>query len=114
MRPAEQAELRNDIAETSYLGEVPPPWRRSLGPEREQLMQLHALGISEREAVEYARMLSRDEELCRLESSGTGEHAREEGVFEVEESSGSQSGSDQSSLSSSSVRQYSPPPFRPS
>jgi len=108
-----QAELRNDIAETCYLGEVPSPWQRSLGPEREQLMQLHALGLSERGAVEYTLMLSRDEELRRLESS-TGEHVREEGVFEAEESLGSQSGSDQSSSSSSSVRQYSPPPLRPS
>ncbi|KAH9964874.1 hypothetical protein BC827DRAFT_1185706 [Russula dissimulans] len=98
-----QAELRNAIAETSYLGEVSSPSRRSLGPEREQLMQLHALGLSEREAVEYTLMLSRDEELCRLER-----------VFETEESSGSQSGSDQSSLSSSSVRQYSSPLLRPS
>jgi len=108
-----QAELRNAIAETSYLGEVSSPWRRPLGPEREQLMQLHALGLSEREAVEYTLMLSRDEELRRLKSS-TGEHVREEGVFETEESSGSQSGSDQSSLSSSSVWQYSPPLLRPS
>ena len=58
-------------------------------------------------------MLSRDEELQRLRNS-TSEHVGEEGIFDVDESSNSQSGSDQSTLSSSSVRQYSPPPLRPS
>lgn len=55
-------------------------------------------------------MLSRDEELQRR----TSEHVREGGIFDADDSSNSQSGSDQSTLSSSSVRQYSPPPLRPS
>ncbi|KAI9509900.1 hypothetical protein F5148DRAFT_977577 [Russula earlei] len=105
-----QAQLRNDIAEASDLVEG-TPLQCSLGAEREQLMQLHALGLSEREAVEYALMLSRDEELARL-GSGGGEHVRQEGVFDAEESSRSQSESSPSSPSSSSIRQYSPPPLR--
>jgi hypothetical protein len=58
-------------------------------------------------------MLSRDEELQKLQKSNN-EHVHEEGVFDADESSNSQSGSDQSTLSSSSVRQYSPPPLRSS
>jgi len=74
-------------------------------------MQLYTLGLSEQEAVEYTLMLSRDEELLRLQS-GTSERA-DEGIFDTDESSRGQSRSDQSSLSSSSPRQYSPP-LRPS
>lgn len=58
-------------------------------------------------------MLSRDEELQKLQKSNN-EHVHEEGIFDADESSNSQSGSDQSTLSSSSVRQYSPPPLRSS
>jgi hypothetical protein len=87
--------------------------KRSYGPEREQLMQLHNLGLTELEAVEYTLMLSRDEELQELQKSNN-EHVHEEGIFDADESSNSQSGSDQSTLSSYSVRQYSPPPLRSS
>ena len=107
---AEQIELANDIAN---LAEEPSFLKRSFGPEREQLMQLHNLGLTELEAVEYTLMLSRDEELKKLQKSNN-EHVHEEGMFDADESSNSQSGSDQSTLSSSSVHQYSPPPLRPS
>jgi hypothetical protein len=111
---AEQVELGNDIAEAAYLAGEFSPLKRSIGPKREQLMQLHTLGLTELEAVEYALMLSRDEELLRLQNS-TSEHVPEEGIFDTDDNSNSQSGSDQSTLSSSSsIRQYSPPPLRPS
>ena len=111
---AEQVELGNDIAEAAYPAGEFSPLRRSIGPKREQLMQLHTLGLTELEAVEYALMLSRDEELQRLQNSTSG-HVPEEGIFDTDDNSNSQSGSDQSTLSSSSsIRQYSPPPLRPS
>jgi hypothetical protein len=100
----------NDIAD---LTEEPSFLKRSFGPEREQLMQLHNLGLTELEAVEYTLMLSRDEELQKLQKNND-EHVHEEGIFDADESSNSQSGSDQSTLSSYSVPQYSPPPLRPS
>jgi len=78
-------------------------------PALEQLMKLHTLGLSEQEAVEYTLMLSRDEELLRLQGS-IGEHV-DEGIFDIDENSRGQASSDQSSLSSSSLRQYSPPPL---
>lgn len=109
-RLAEQIELGNDIAD---LAEEPSFLNRSFGPEREQLMQLHNLGLTELEAVEYTLMLSRDEESRKLQKSNNG-HVHEEGIFDADESSNSQSGSDQSTLSSSSVRQYSPPPLHSS
>ena len=105
--------MGNDMAETAYLAEQPIHLQSSLGPKREQMMQLQTLGLTELEAVEYTLMLSRDEELQRLQNS-TSEHVDEEGIFDADESSNSLSGSDQSTLSSSSVRQYSPPPLRPS
>jgi hypothetical protein len=107
---AEQIELGNDIAD---LAEEPSFLKRSFDPEREQLTQLHNLGLTELEAVEYTLMLSRDEELQKLQMSNN-EHVHEEGIFDADESSNSQSGSDQSTLSSSSVHQYSPPPLRSS
>jgi len=79
-------------------------------PALEQLMKLHTLGLSEREAVEYTLMLSRDEELLKLQDS-TGEHV-DEGVFEIDENSGDQASSDQSFPSSSPLMQYSPPLLR--
>ena len=103
-------ELWNEIAD---LAEEPSFLNRSFDPEREQLMQLHNLGLTELEAVEYTLMLSRDEELQKLQGSNN-EHVHEEGIFDADESSNSPSGSDQSTLSSSSVRQYSPPPLRSS
>lgn len=94
--------------EFKNIAEESSPLQRSFGPEREQLMQLRTLGLSEREAVEYTLMLSRDEELQRLQGCTNG-HVLEEGMFDNDESSRSGSGSDHSSLSSSSVRHYSPP-----
>ena len=105
--------MGNDMAETAYLAEQPIHLQSTLGPKREQMMQLQTLGLTELEAVEYTLMLSRDEELQRLQNS-ISEHVDEEGIFDADESSNSLSGSDQSTLSSSSVRQYSPPPLRPS
>ena len=102
--------MANDIAD---LAEEPSSLKRSFGPELEQSMQLHNLGLTELEAVEYTLMLSRDEELQKLQKSNN-EHVHEEGIFDADESSNSQSGSDQSTLSSSSVHQYSPPPVRSS
>jgi WD40 repeat protein len=107
---ADQLEFKDDIAD---LVEEAPLAQRSLSPEREQLMELHNLGLTELEAVEYTLMLSRDEELQKLRKS-TDEHEHEEGIFDADESSNSQSGSDQSILSSFSVGEYSPPPLRPS
>jgi hypothetical protein len=77
-------------------------------PALEQLMKLHTLGLSEQEAVEYALMLSRDEELVRLQDT-IGEHV-DEGIFVIDENSRDQASSDSSFMSSSSLRQYSPPP----
>lgn len=108
---SDRVEIRDEIAVyKEYLEDE--SYRRkkhSSEPEREQLMQLRTLGLSEREAVEYALMLSRDEELQRLQRAGR--HVHEEGVFDIDESSGRQSGSNRSSpLSSSPTDYYSPPP----
>ncbi|KAI0270695.1 hypothetical protein BC834DRAFT_862759 [Gloeopeniophorella convolvens] len=56
----------------------------SIGREHEQLKKLNSLGLSEREAVEYTLMLSRDEELKRRQLAGESSH--EEGVFDIDES----------------------------
>ncbi|KAI0298973.1 WD40-repeat-containing domain protein [Multifurca ochricompacta] len=111
-----QVELRNDIAETKkYLAEEPHGLQRNFDPEREQMMQLHTLGLSEREAVEYTLMLSRDEELQRHQNC-TG-HVHGEWRSDTDESSGRQSGSgsDHSSPPSSPSGAYhsSSPPLRP-
>lgn len=84
--------------------------KHSNRPALEQLMKLHTLGLSEQEAVEYTLMLSRDEELLRLQDS-TGEHV-DEGIFEIDENSEDQASSDQSFPSSSPLMQYSPPLLR--
>lgn len=84
--------------------------KRSHRPALEQLMKLHTLGLSEQEAVEYTLMLSRDEELLRLQDS-TGEHV-DEGIFDIDENSRDQASSDQSFPVSSSLLQYSLPPIR--
>lgn len=104
-----QVELRNEIAEAkSRLVEESHTSWRSIGPELEQLKKLQALGLSEREAVEYTLMLSRDEELQRVQRRT--EHVEEQEVFESDESSGRQSGSDPSyPLSSSPLDRHSPP-----
>jgi hypothetical protein len=104
-------EIRDQIAEfREYLEEESCRWQRSSGHEYEQLMQLRTLGLNEREAVEYALMLSRDEELQRIQSCARG-HVHEEGMFDSDECSGRQAGSDRSSpLSSSPTDYYSPPP----
>jgi hypothetical protein len=108
---SERMEIRDQIAEfKEHLQEESYRWQHSSDAEREQLMQLRTLGLSEREAVEYTLMLSRDEELQRLQS-GAREHVHEEGVFDSDESSGRHAGSDSSSpLSSSPTDYYSPPP----
>ncbi|KAH9068100.1 hypothetical protein EDB83DRAFT_2379660 [Lactarius deliciosus] len=102
-----QVELRNEITEAkSRLVEESHTSWRSVGPEREQLQKLQALGLSEREAVEYTLMLSRDEELQRVQRH---KHVEEQEVFEPDESSGRQSGSDPSfPLSSSPLHRHSP------
>jgi hypothetical protein len=98
--------MRSDIADTRNFVEKCSP-KRLLSPEREQLMQLYSLGLSEQEAVEYTLMLSRDEELLRRQS-GTGGHV-DEGIFEMDEISRSQAEAELSSASSSSLWEYSPP-----
>ncbi|KAH8986593.1 hypothetical protein EDB92DRAFT_1949077 [Lactarius akahatsu] len=93
---------KNRLVEESHTS-----WR-SVGPEREQLKKLQDLGLSEREAVEYTLMLSRDEELQRVQRRI--EHVEEQEVFESDESSRRQSGSDPSfPLSSSPSDRHSPP-----
>jgi WD40 repeat protein len=106
---AEQVELRNEIAEAkSRLVEESRSFRRSFGPEREQSKKLQTLGLSEREAVEYTLMLSRDEEIQRVQRRT--QHVDEQEIIEADESLGRQSGSDPSfSLTSSSLGRYSPP-----
>jgi hypothetical protein len=108
--PSERVEIRDQIAEfREYLEEESYRWQCSSGHEYEQLMQLRILGLDEREAVEYALMLSRDEELQRLQSCARG-HVHE-GTFDSDKSSGRQAESDHSSpLSSSPTDYYSPPP----
>jgi hypothetical protein len=108
---AEQVELRNEIAEVkSRLVEESHSLRRSFSPEREQSKKLQSLGLSEREAVEYTLMLSRDEEIQRAQRPT--EHVDEQDVIEADESSGRQSGSDPSfPLTSVSLERYPPPPL---
>lgn len=67
------------------------------------MSQLNELGLSEREAVEYVLMLSRDEEARRA--------SQEEGVFEVDmdETSGDSSGSGPRRTSAASSPSISPP-----
>jgi WD40 repeat protein len=113
---SEQVEMRDQIAEfKEYFEEELHRSPRVSDPEHEQLLQLHILGLCEREAVEYALMLSRDEELERIQNRARDVH--EEGMFDYsDESSGRHVGSDHSSpLSSSPTDYYSPPPLlRPS
>ncbi|KAF8266086.1 hypothetical protein EI94DRAFT_1733990, partial [Lactarius quietus] len=101
-----ELEIRNEVAEAkNRLAEESRSFRRTFGPEHEQSKKLQALGLSEREAVEYALMLSRDEELQRFQRNT--EHVDEQ---ETDESSGRQSGSESSfPLSSSSSDRNSPP-----
>ena len=51
--------------------------RAARGREREQAEHLGGLGLSEREAVEYVLMLSREEAFARAGEQG------EQGVFEL-------------------------------
>jgi hypothetical protein len=101
-----QLEIRNEIADAkTRFAEESRSIRRPIGPEHEQSKKLRSLGLSEREAVEYALMLSRDEELQRVQRSS--EHVDEQ---EADENSGRQSGSEPSFPgSSSSSERYSPP-----
>lgn len=100
-----QVELRNEIAEAKdRLVKGSNSFQRSFGPEREQSKKLQTLGLSEREAVEYTLMLSRDEELQRAQRH-TGNVDGQEDI-EADESAGRQSGSDPSSMD-----RYSPPPL---
>ncbi|KAI9435835.1 hypothetical protein H4582DRAFT_1968992 [Lactarius indigo] len=102
-----QVELKNEIleAKSRLVEESHKSWR-SIGPEREQLKKLQDIGLSEREAVEYTLMLSRDEELQKVQRRI--EHVDEQEVIEADESSGRQSGPNP--LSSSPIDRYSPPP----
>ncbi|KAH9064404.1 hypothetical protein EDB87DRAFT_1323164 [Lactarius vividus] len=107
---SKQVELRNEITEAkSRLVEESHSSWCSVSPEREQLKKLQALGLSEREAVEYTLMLSRDEELQRV--SRRTEHVDEqEEVIEADESSGRQLRPNPSfPLSSSPLDRYYPP-----
>ncbi|KDQ52368.1 hypothetical protein JAAARDRAFT_40252 [Jaapia argillacea MUCL 33604] len=87
-----QAEMHADISESlSSLSFEQSEIRHAFGREREQRGVLEGLGLSEREAVEYVLMVSRDEEERRwAEGVGVGTPtqeiaspgALEEGVFE--------------------------------
>ena len=109
---AEQIEIRNEIADAkNRIAEESRSIRRSVGPEHEQSKKLQSLGLSEKEAVEYILMLSRDEELQRVQRSS--EHVEVEvDEPEADENLGRQSGSEPSyHTSSSSSSRYSPPPL---
>ncbi|TFY66774.1 hypothetical protein EVG20_g4314 [Dentipellis fragilis] len=74
-----QIELRHSIAESqNELAAEAEHTRQTFGREREQLSQLESLGLSEREAVEYVLMLSRDEEARRRHDTD------EDDIFEVD------------------------------
>lgn len=107
---AEQIEIRNEIADAkNRIAEESRSIRRSVGPEHEQSKKLQSLGLSEREAVEYTLMLSRDEELQRVQRSS--EHVDVDEP-EADENLGRQSGFEPSfHASSSSSSRYSPPPL---
>lgn len=75
---AERYELHKDINESRHeLEHEKAHTQRIMGREREQRSTLNKLGLSELEAVEYALMLSREEEEHRRLSRSI-----DEGVFE--------------------------------
>lgn len=80
-------EMHKDISESRReLEEEKKHSRRAFGREKEQLSTLAHLGLSEVEAVEYALMLSRDEEAARCRPRDVAESSRtafrdDEGVF---------------------------------
>ncbi|TFY83465.1 hypothetical protein EWM64_g551 [Hericium alpestre] len=84
----DQIELRCNIAESrDELASEAEYTRRTFGREREQLSELESLGLSEREAVEYVLMLSREEaEARRRDGLQETEPAQqeEEGIFDVD------------------------------
>jgi WD40 repeat protein len=105
---AEQLEIRDEIADAkNRLAKESQSYRRSFGPEHEQSKKLQTLGLSERDAVEYALMLSRVEEQQRVQRRT--ENVDEQEVIEANENSRRQSGSEPFPLISSSSDRYSPP-----
>lgn len=87
----EQLELHRDINESRKALEYEHAYvQRAYGREREQRSTLDELGLDEVEAVEYALMLSRDEEEARSGGSGPATPPNrlipmeEEGVFEAD------------------------------
>ncbi|KAI0060157.1 hypothetical protein BV25DRAFT_987335 [Artomyces pyxidatus] len=91
--------------------------RQAFGREREQLSQLEALGLSEREAVEYVLMLSRDEEGRNHEGQSSDTpfgRPEEEGVFDVDVDEGNTSSSSRTYASLSPSPPSLSPPSRPS
>lgn len=60
---AEQVDMYRDISESQREIEEEQRWKRAAyGREKDHLGSLEALGLNEQEALEYALMLSRDEE----------------------------------------------------
>lgn len=114
--------MRRDIAEsTDDIDEESTEHKRSLGRAREQASTLSTLGLSEREAVEYVLMLSRDEhfheEQAGMESlSAAGgepgpsfEVETEEGVFDVDMDEVSSDGANSGRRAQGNVSAPSPP-----
>ncbi|KAI0027610.1 hypothetical protein K488DRAFT_6979, partial [Vararia minispora EC-137] len=107
-----QIDLRRDIAESrDDIDEESAGARLRLGQERAQTSQLSALGLSEREAVEYVLMLSRDEANASGEMHGAW---GEEGVFELDDNDLVIGRRTPSSSSASSDSPLSAPATRPS
>lgn len=107
--PTEQIQLRHDIDESrGDLALEGASGRATRGREREQAEHLGGLGLSEREAVEYVLMLSREEAYRHA----TDQAEEEEGVFELDDGiSSTPSSGDAVSRSRASSFLASSPPF---
>lgn len=78
-------ELSQDIDESqAAAADVQAYAQRSYTRQRAQLAALGDLGLDEGEAVEYALMLSRDEEESRMEQDAASRSLVPEGVFEAD------------------------------
>ncbi|VDC02270.1 unnamed protein product [Peniophora sp. CBMAI 1063] len=103
-----QIQFKHDIAE--FRGDLElegTSARAARGREREQAEHLGGLGLSEREAVEYVLMLSREEAFARDAGQG------EEGVFELDDGASSTPSSGSTGSRSRTSSFLSPsPPFR--
>lgn len=110
--------MRQDIAEGAEdIGEESLEIKRSLGRAKEQASTLSTLGLSEREAVEYVLMLSRDEQRRQgdiLAASGdrpgpSTNAGTEEGIFDVDMDEGLSDGISATGLANRQSPTSSPP-----